>query len=71
MDYPVVAVLRGEQVVIDARGLRRVIHRRTKQVLAELLPPESAESFAIGYNAGGEAIAKVVRYLPANTASTA
>ncbi len=71
MELKVIAVLRGEQVVVDARPLRRVIHRRTKEVLAELLPPESAESFAVGYNAGGEPIAKVVRYLPEKAASTA
>ena len=49
--------------MVSSRGLRRVVLKRTKTVLAELLPMEDAELFAATYNEiANESEAKVVAY---------
>jgi hypothetical protein len=49
-DFHVVKVLPRGRVIIDARELRRVVDRKTGEVLAELLPQNLAELSAETYN---------------------
>lgn len=50
MKVKIEAVLRGGLVVVDARGLRRVVVKQTGEVLDELLSPDEAELSAQTYN---------------------
>lgn len=70
MEIKITEVLDGQRAVVSTRGLRRVILKKTKQVLAELLPPGDAEGFAECWNSGGEPYAKVVDYSFSKAAST-
>lgn len=50
MDLRVLCVLPGGDAVVSTKGLKRVVVKRTRKVLAELLPPDEAELAARTYN---------------------
>jgi hypothetical protein len=63
MELKVVDIPRDGFALVDARKLRRVIHRGTREVLAELLPPDEAHAAAAFFNElRGAGIAVVLPY---------
>lgn len=71
MKVEVVAILPGSLAVIDVRGLRRVLVRKTGEPLEELMLPDHAAQFAAGFNLLPGDRAVVRRYRPPRAASTA
>lgn len=50
MELKVVEIPRDGYALVDARKLRRVIHKRNREVLAELLPIDEAREAAAVFN---------------------